>query len=76
MILVKNWNFHLRLFLDKMGFEIMFAVIIQSKENKPSSTKKYRFDTVEILGFSKGLTHDFGQQLEIFCQFVFRQNEP
>ena len=48
-----------------MGFEIMFAVIIQSKENKPSSTKKYRFDTVEILRFPKGLTHDFGQKLEL-----------
>ena len=76
MILVKNWNFHLSLFLDKMGFEIMFAVIIQSKENKPSSTKKYRFNTVEILRFSKGSTHDFSQKLEISSQFVFGQNEP
>ena len=76
MILVKNWNFPLSLFLDKMGVEIMFAVIIRSKENKPSSTKKYRFDTVEILRFSKGLTHDFGQKLEISSQFVFGQNEP
>ena len=25
MILVKNWNFPLRLFLDKLGLEIMFA---------------------------------------------------
>ena len=74
MILVKNWNFPLCLFLDKLGFEIMFAVIIQSKENKPSSTKKYRFDTVEILRFPKGLTHDFGQKLEISSQFVFGQN--
>ena len=76
MILVKNWNFHLSLFLDKMGFEIMFAVIIQSKENKPSSTKKYRFNTVEILRFSKGSTHDLSQKLEISSQFVFGQNEP
>ena len=39
-----------------------------------SSTKKYRFDTVEILRFPKGLTHDFGQKLEISSQFVFGQN--
>ena len=40
-------------------------LIIQFNDNKPSSTKKYRFNTVEILRFSKGLTHDFGQKLEI-----------
>ena len=51
-------------------------LIIQFKENKPSLTKKYRFNIVEILRFSKGLTHDFGQKLEISSQFVFGQNEP
>ena len=51
-------------------------LIIQFKENNPSSPKKYRFNTVEILRFSKGLTHDFGQILEISSQFVFGQNEP
>ena len=51
-------------------------LIIQFKENKPSSTNKYQFNTVEILRFSKGLTHDFGQKLEISSKFVFGQNEP
>ena len=51
-------------------------LIIQFKENKSSSTKKYRFNTVETLRFSKGLTFDFGQKLEISSQFVFGQNEP
>ena len=51
-------------------------LIIQFTENKPSSTKKYQYNTVEILRFSKRLTHDFGQKLEISSQFVFGQNEP
>ena len=41
-----------------------------------TSTKKYRFNTVEMLRFSRGLTPDFGRKLEISSQFVFGQNEP
>ena len=41
-----------------------------------TSTKKYRFNTVEMLRFSRGLTRDFGRKLEISSQFVFGQNEP
>ena len=42
-----------------MGFEIMFAD--HPIRKKPSHTKKNLFKSVDILRFSKGLTHDFGK---------------
>ena len=45
--------------MNKTGFEIMFPDHPIRKQAFPG--KKYLFNTVDILTFSKGLTHDFGQ---------------
>ena len=39
------------------------------REIKPSETIKISLYMVAKLDFSKGLVHDFGQKLEIFCLF-------
>ena len=44
-------------FWTKWALKWCFLII--QLENKPSQTKKYLFNTVDILTFSKGLTHDF-----------------
>ena len=37
---------------------------------------KYGFHIVAILDFLKGLTHDFGQKLQISSSFVLGKNGP
>ena len=75
MILVKNWNFPLCLLLNKIGLEIMFA-------GHPVRKQAYLDQKIRILPsrpmeiFSKGLTHDSGQKLEVFPLLGFKQNRP
>ena len=48
-----------------MSLEIMFADHPVRKQTFLDE-KTHRFYTVDILGFLKGLTHDFGQKWEKF----------
>ena len=76
MILVKL-KFYICLFLDKNGPGNNVLITIEV-ENKPSQTIKiwilHRRHIVFF--FSKGLTHDFGQKMEILSLFVSGQNGP
>ena len=49
----------------QISLEIMFADHPVRKQTFLDE-KTHRFYTVDILGFLKGLTHDFGQKLEKF----------
>ena len=50
--------------------------MINEVQNKPSQTTKICILQSGHTGiFSKGLTHDFGQKLEISSMFVFGQNK-
>ena len=75
MILVKNWIFFLWLLLKKIGLEIMFP-------DHPVRKQAYLDYKIRILPsrpmeiFSKGLTHDSGQKLEVFPLLPFKQNRP
>ena len=51
-----------------MGFEMMFPDHSIRKQAFPD--KKYLFNTVDILAFSKGLTHDFGQNWRFHLSLV------
>ena len=75
MILVKNWKLLLALVLDKIGQEIMFDDYLVRKQALLDHRKAV-LQSDYIGFFSKGLTHDFGQNWEITSWFVFRQNRP
>ena len=49
---------------------LKWCFLITQLENKPFQTKKYLFNTVDILKFSKGLTHDFGQNWRFHLSLV------
>ena len=49
--------------LNLQSYQTRLLLMIQL-EKKHSQTKKNRFKSVDILRFSKGLTHDFGQNWE------------
>ena len=51
-----------------MGFEMMFPD--HSLRNQAFPDKKYLFNTVDILAFPKGLTHDFGQNWRFHLSLV------
>ena len=55
-------------FWTKWALKWCFLII--QLENKPSQTKKYLFNTVDILTFSRGLTHDFGQNWRFHLSLV------
>ena len=67
-------------FLSKVGiflfacfwtkWALKWCFLIIQLENKPSQTKKYLFNTVDILTFSKGLTHEFGQNWRFHLSLV------
>ena len=75
MILVKNWIFFHCLLLKKIGLVIMFP-------DHPVRKQAYLDYKIRILPsppmeiFSKGLTHDCGQKLEVFPLLPFKQNRP
>ena len=77
MSLVKL-KFYICLFLDKNGPGNNVLITIEV-ENKPSQTTKiwilHRRHIVCFF-FAKGLTHDFGQKMEILSLFVSGQNGP
>ena len=66
MILVKNWNFPLSLFLDKLGLETMFADHPVRKKAFLDEKKYIRFTQWTYLDCFTGLTYDFVQKLEKF----------
>ena len=69
MILVKNSKFPLCLFLDKISYEIIFDNHLVRKQAF-QDYKNIDFTHLAYWIFSNGLTHDFGQKLEIFSLFV------
>ena len=75
MILVKNSNFLHRLFLLKIGPEMMFGDVLERKEAFLDNKKMYLI-CPKNRKFSKGLTHDFGQNFKLSSLFVFIENRP
>ena len=75
MNLVKNSNFLDCLFLLKIGPEMMFGDVLDRKEAFLDNKNTYLM-CPKNRKFSKGLTHDFGQKLELSSLFVFIENRP
>ena len=72
MILVEKWKFYLSLFLDKIGLEKVFWDLWGRKQAL-LDCKNMTFHRHHIGFFSKGVTHDFGQNMEILSLYVFVQ---
>ena len=70
MSLVQNWKFFIFLYLDILGLEIMSDDHLVKKQALLDDKKKSILNSRHIGIFSKELTHDFGQNFEIFCSFV------
>ena len=75
MILVKKSNFFHCLFLLRTGPEMMFGDVLDRKEAFVDH-KNMHLICPKIANFRKGLTHDFGQKVELFSLFVFIENRP
>ena len=65
MLLIKKYQFFLYLFLVKTRLEIRFNNVLDGKETV-FWVKKQKFSKSKNLSFPKGLTHAFGQRLQIF----------
>ena len=74
MILVKKWKYLLCSFLDRIGLKIMFDDHYV-KEKAFLDKKKFILHSCHS-AFFRGLTHDFGHNMEISSLFVFGQNRP
>ena len=75
MILVKNLNFLHCLFLLETGPEIMFGNVLDRKEALQQKKNMYVI-CPKNRKFSKGLTHDFGQNFQLSSLFVFIEKRP
>ena len=71
MVLVKIFKFSFSLFFFKKGLNIPFDYLQKRKQ----PFLDYKNDIISKSGkigiFSKGLTHGFGEDFQIFFQFVF-----
>ena len=72
MILVKNLNFLDCVFLFKKGPDIMFGDVLKKKEGVLHN--KYVLCSRKMGYFPKGLTHDFGQKIELSSLFISIKN--
>ena len=72
MSLVRNWKFFLCLFLDILGLETVSDDHLV-KNQALLDYKKSFLNSQHIDIFSKGLTHNFGQTMEILSFFVLGQ---
>ena len=75
MSLVQNSKFSLSLFLDVLSLKIMSDDHLVKKQVLLDD-KKISFKSSPCRNSSKGLTHDFGQKMEILSLFVSGQNMP
>ena len=75
MILVKNSMFPHSLFLFKTGQEMMFGDVLDRKKAFLDNKNMYLICPKKG-NFPKGLTHDFGQKLELSSLFVFIESRP
>ena len=69
MISVKNWKFFVSLFLDKMSLEIMSDDHPSRKLALLNYKNIYFTKSRNCNFFSRGLTHDFRQKLQISSTF-------
>ena len=74
MILVKNLNFLDCVFLFKKGPDIMFGDVLQKEKKAFYTIKKYDLCSRKMGYFPKGLTHDFGQKIELSSLFISIKN--
>ena len=73
MILVKKFKI-LSLFVSRQNGPGNNVLMIIEVENKPSQTIKiWILQRHHIVFFSKGLTHDFSQKMEILSLFVLHK---
>ena len=70
MLLVKNSKFLLSLLFFEKGLDMYFYDVVYKKEGF-LECKNVILTESKNLHFSKGLTHDFGQKLEISFESVF-----
>ena len=68
MVLVKILTFYLNLFV-LIGLDILFDYIVDRKQGFVDYKNDIRRKS-KICIFSKGLTHGFGQNVNIVSQFV------
>ena len=64
------------LFLDILGLEIMSDDNLVKKTSRPRRYKQPILNSRHIEIFQTGLTHNFGQKMEILSLFVYGQNRP
>ena len=65
------------LFLDILGLEIMSDDnLVKKKTSRPRGYKQPILNSRHIEIFQTGLTHNFGQKMEILSLFVYGQNRP
>ena len=64
------------LFLDILGLEIMSDDNLVKKTSRPRRYKQPILNSRHIEIFPTGLTHNFGQKMEILSLFVYGQNRP
>ena len=70
MLLVKNSKFLLSLLFFEKGLDMYFYDVVYKWEGL-LEYKNVIFTELKNLHFSKGVTHDFGQKLEISFESVF-----
>ena len=76
MILVKRLKFLPNLFLFQKGLDMMLMMLHIEKKSNFKTTKMSLYKIVKIFSFSKGLTDDFGQKVEISSEFVSLSKRP
>ena len=76
MILVKRLKFLPNLFLFQKGLDMMLMMLYIAKKSNFKTTKMSLYKIVKIFSFSKGLTVDFGQKVEISSEFVSLSKRP
>ena len=75
MLLVKNSKFLLSLLFFEKGLDMYFYDVVYKWEGF-LEYKNVIFTELKNLHFSKGVTHDFGQKLEISFESVFLWKMP
>ena len=72
MVLIKILTFSIRLFFFKLGLNILFDFVLEKKEGFLDYKNDIRKQSKNWNFFLKGLTYGFGQNFQIFSEFVFR----
>ena len=71
MVLIKILTFSIRLSFFKLGLNILFDFVLEKKEGFLDYKNDIR-KQLKNWDFFKGETYGFGQNFQIFSEFVFR----